>query len=62
MSTTRRRLGTGPTTTPTAPGESAGRRLLPVERADPGALLDVQERAGVEPPAGRRRQLGDGAR
>ncbi|MFI1840440.1 hypothetical protein [Streptomyces olivaceoviridis] len=58
---TRRRLGTGPTTTDPDPTESAGARLLPVERV---AADDDQEHADPRAQAARgpvpgRRPLGE---
>ncbi|MEU9989199.1 hypothetical protein AB0E10_20875 [Streptomyces sp. NPDC048045] len=61
MSTTRRRLGTGPAATPAAsPGIPEG-RLMPVERAD---LTEHQDDVGSTPrnaggPVSRRRPLSD---
>ncbi|MGW3505398.1 hypothetical protein ACWDMY_32705 [Streptomyces globisporus] len=60
MSTTRRALGTGPTTSTRS---TSAPRLLPAERA---ALLDVDERLAVVdehpgPDQKRRRKLGPGA-
>ncbi|MFD5415238.1 hypothetical protein [Streptomyces nojiriensis] len=59
MSTARRRLGTGPSTTRTTPTEGPQPRLLPAERVDPGRLLhDVEHQAVVD--AKGRRTLGPG--
>ncbi|MFD4239847.1 hypothetical protein [Streptomyces sp. NPDC058542] len=60
MSTSRRALGTGPTTTTRA---TLSPRLLPVERA---SLLDVDDDQALvdeqsEPDQKRRRKLGPGA-
>ncbi|MFJ6239789.1 hypothetical protein ACIQH0_37680 [Streptomyces griseus] len=60
MSTPRRALGTGPTTTTRS---TSAPRLLPAERA---ARLDVDEHSAVvdehpEPDQKRRRKLGRGA-
>ncbi|MEV6535938.1 hypothetical protein AB0M86_41295 [Streptomyces sp. NPDC051639] len=58
MSTARRRLGTGPSTTgTTAPGRTAP-RLLPAEQIE-AALLDDVEREAVRDVKGRR-TLGSG--
>ncbi|NEC40140.1 hypothetical protein [Streptomyces rubrogriseus] len=58
MSTARRRLGTGPSATTTSPAGPAP-RLLPVERVEPGRLLeDVEHQAVVEQKG--RRTLGPG--
>ncbi|MFF4756364.1 hypothetical protein ACWD5R_39530 [Streptomyces sp. NPDC002514] len=59
MSTTRRRLGTGPTTSRTTPTTELSLRLLPAERAEPDALLDEAERRGLGGRKGRR-TLGPG--
>ncbi|MEU2441826.1 hypothetical protein ABZ595_37440 [Streptomyces rubradiris] len=65
MSTPRRRLGTGPSTTrstTTEPTEPSP-RLLPVERiaadGEHQEHEDPRARAGVDPVPGRRRPLGD---
>ncbi|MGW1186295.1 hypothetical protein ACWD7Y_32725 [Streptomyces drozdowiczii] len=61
MSTTRRPLGTGPTTTTrstTTPSAFAPRRL-PVERAEPSSLLGDVEHQEVADRKGRR-NLGPG--
>ncbi|MFG3134485.1 hypothetical protein ACGFZU_43275 [Streptomyces tendae] len=54
MSTARRRLGTGPSTTRSTPTADASPRLLPVERTEPGALLGDVEHQDVAVPNGRR--------
>lgn len=54
---TRRPLGTGPTSTRTTPTEAPAPRLLPVERAD---VDEHQEHTDPLPrPAPGRRPLGD---
>jgi hypothetical protein len=58
MSTARRRLGTGPSTTRSTT-TAAAPRLLPVERAEPDALLGEVERQDVTARKGRR-NLGPG--
>ena len=56
MTANRRTLGLGPT--PAADVErTPGRRQLPAESVDPGALLDAPERPAVT----ARRHLGTGA-
>lgn len=61
MSLTRRRLGTGPSTSPTTPAavESAA-RLLPVERIDRTAGRDVDHGQDVPGDRPGRRLLGEG--
>ncbi|MGW1902953.1 hypothetical protein ACWCQB_37555 [Streptomyces hirsutus] len=59
MSTARRRLGTGPSTTRSTPTTDAAPRLLPAERVDPGALLGEVEHQDVADRKGRR-NLGPG--
>ncbi|MGW6569291.1 hypothetical protein [Streptomyces sp. NPDC054975] len=60
MSTMRRPLGTGPTTSTRSTSTEPAPRLLPVERADPAVLLDdVDEHQAVGFP-NRRRTLGTG--
>ncbi|RSS67359.1 hypothetical protein [Streptomyces sp. WAC06128] len=54
MSTPRRHLGTGPSTTRSTPTADASPRLLPVERTDPGALLGEVEHPDVPVRKGRR--------
>lgn len=61
MSTPRRLLGTGPSTTSSTPTQGAGARLLPVEQ-----LVDDEHQEHADPrarqdkgPVPRRRQLGD---
>jgi hypothetical protein len=57
---TRRRLGTGPsTTTRSTPTTDASPRLLPAERVEPGALLGEVEHQDVADRKGRR-NLGPG--
>lgn len=58
---TRRRLGTGPNSTPrSTPTTDTAPRLLPAERVEPGALLGDVERTGLADRKGRR-DLGPGA-
>ncbi|MEW1616494.1 hypothetical protein [Streptomyces sp. NPDC088744] len=52
--TTRRRLGTGPSTARSTPPTDAGPRLLPVERLAPDSLLDGSEHRGPADRMGRR--------
>ncbi|MFI1294155.1 hypothetical protein ACH4VM_38145 [Streptomyces sp. NPDC020792] len=59
MSTLRRALGTGPSTTRSTPTTDTALRLLPVERIEPAALLDDGERPDVAERKGRR-ALGHG--
>jgi len=59
VSTMRRPLGTGPSTTRSTPTTDAVPRLLPVERIEPAALLDDGEHQDVAQPKGRR-TLGPG--
>jgi hypothetical protein len=54
MSTARRRLGTGPSTTRSTPTTDTSPRLLPAERVEPGALLGEVEHRDVAAPKGRR--------
>ncbi|WP_189554828.1 hypothetical protein [Streptomyces lavendofoliae] len=54
MSTTRRRLGTGPSTTRSTEPTDFSPRLLPVERVEPAALLDDGEHQDVAERKGRR--------
>ncbi|MEU4507581.1 hypothetical protein [Streptomyces sp. NPDC024089] len=54
MSTTRRRLGTGPSTSSSTPPVGPAPRLLPAERVEPGQLLDDVERQAVADAKGRR--------
>ncbi|MEV8347152.1 hypothetical protein [Streptomyces niveus] len=62
MSTTRRRLGTGPITPTTDPVTApATPRLLPVERVEREQLADVEHDQAVTAERGRRR-LGSGGR
>lgn len=57
MSTTRRTLGTGPTTTTRSTTTDVALRLLPVERAE---LVDIEHQDVVERKG--RRTLGPGGR
>jgi hypothetical protein len=60
MSTMRRRLGTGPTTTRSTPTTEAAPRLLAAERVEPGSLLgEVQYQDATADRKGRR-TLGPG--
>jgi len=59
MSTTRRRLGTGPATTRSTPTTDTAPRLLAAERVEPGALLGEVEHRDVADRKGRR-NLGPG--
>jgi len=59
MSTARRRLGTGPSTTRSTPTTDTAPRLLAAERVEPGALLGEVEHRDVAAPKGRR-NLGPG--
>lgn len=54
MSTMRRPLGTGPTTTRSTPPDAPAPRLLPAERVEPGALLGDVEHQDVTVRKGRR--------
>ncbi|MCG8971487.1 hypothetical protein [Streptomyces sp. CL12-4] len=54
MSTARRRLGTGPSTTRSTLTTDPSPRLLPVERAESGALLGEAEHQDVAARKGRR--------
>lgn len=58
MSITRRRLGTGPSTTRSMTTDTAP-RLLPAERLEPRTLLKDGEHQDVATPKGRR-NLGPG--
>ncbi|MEU2134916.1 hypothetical protein [Streptomyces sp. NPDC018352] len=60
MSTTRRPLGLGPATSPTASPDRTAQRLLPAERAGGDGLVGVgdEDQAVVEPRG--RRVLGPG--
>lgn len=59
MSTARRRLGTGPSTTRSTPTTDTAPRLLAAERIEPGALLGEVEHQDVAARKGRR-NLGPG--
>jgi hypothetical protein len=59
MSTARRRLGTGPSTTRSTTLTDTSPRLLPVERAEPDAVLEEVERSDAADRKGRR-PLGTG--
>jgi len=62
MSATHRRpLGTGPAVQAAADSPGFGTRRLPIELADPAALLAAPEPDMTERPAPPRRPLGDGA-
>lgn len=54
MSTLRRRLGTGPSTTRSTPSTDTAPRLLPAERVGPDALLGEVERQDLVDRKGRR--------
>ncbi|MCL7370434.1 hypothetical protein [Streptomyces ardesiacus] len=54
MSTTRRQLGTGPSTSRSTEPVTFSPRLLPVERVEPAALLDDGEHQDVAERKGRR--------
>ncbi|MFD8822084.1 hypothetical protein ACFV1C_06970 [Streptomyces sp. NPDC059605] len=54
MTTTRRQLGTGPSTTRSTPTTNSSPRLLPVERVQPAALLEDNEHQDVAERRGRR--------
>ncbi|MFH8582524.1 hypothetical protein [Streptomyces zaomyceticus] len=59
MSTIRRSLGTGPSTTRGTSTTTTAARLLPVERVEPGQLLgNPEQREGIEQQG--RRSLGVG--
>ncbi|WP_327419704.1 hypothetical protein [Streptomyces sp. NBC_01233] len=60
MSTTRRPLGLGPATSPTASSDHTVQRLLPAERGGGDVLVDVvgEDQAVVQPRG--RRVLGPG--
>ncbi|MCQ8195437.1 hypothetical protein [Streptomyces rugosispiralis] len=60
MTTTRRPLGTGPSTTPSSPAGTAGGRRLVAERVELQELLEDPEPGEVEQRS-RRRPLGKGA-
>jgi hypothetical protein len=60
MSTARRQLGTGPSTTRSTPTTDTAPRLLPVERVEPGALLGEVEHQDVTADRKGRRNLGPG--
>ncbi|MET7853644.1 hypothetical protein AB0D78_44820 [Streptomyces avermitilis] len=59
MSTTRRRLGTGPNTTTSTLTTDTGPRLLPAERVAPDAFLGEAEHQDLAGRKGRR-NLGSG--
>lgn len=59
MSTERRRLGTGPSTTRSTTLTDTSPRLLPVERAEPGAVFKEVEPSDAADRNGRR-TLGSG--
>lgn len=59
MSTMRRRLGTGPSTTKSTPTTDTTPRLLPIERAEPDTPLEKIERPDVDARKDRR-NLGPG--
>ncbi|MGC4986667.1 hypothetical protein ACLQ18_39760 [Streptomyces sp. DT193] len=59
MSTTRRRLGTGPNASRSAPTANTSPRLLPAERVGQEALLEEVEHQDVVDQKGRR-NLGPG--
>lgn len=59
MSTMRRRLGTGPTTTRSTPTTDPAPRLLAAERLEQGALLGEVDHQDVAARKGRR-NLGPG--
>jgi hypothetical protein len=54
MSTMRRRLGSGPSTTRSTTTTDTGPRLLPAERVEPTALLGEVEHQDVTDQKGRR--------
>jgi hypothetical protein len=58
--TTRRPLGTGPTAPADHSAGRPGRRLLPVERAESGVLLEDGGDYDQEPGQPVRRRLGTG--
>ncbi|MFF5977193.1 hypothetical protein ACFY7C_37475 [Streptomyces sp. NPDC012769] len=60
MSTMRRPLGTGPTTSTRTTTTSTAPRLLPVERAEPSALEDAADDDQEQAEPKRRRTLGTG--
>ncbi|MEU2735908.1 hypothetical protein ABZ656_10830 [Streptomyces sp. NPDC007095] len=57
MSTERRRLGTGPSTTSSMPPADDSPRLLPIERADLAALLRPPDLNELGPTRPMRRPL-----
>jgi hypothetical protein len=59
VSSTRRQLGTGPSTARSTEPTDFSPRLLPVERLEPAALLDDGEHQDVAERRGRR-TLGPG--
>ncbi|MFE2972241.1 hypothetical protein ACFXKC_53585 [Streptomyces sp. NPDC059340] len=59
MSTTRRRLGTGPSTTTSTPTTDTSPRLLAAERFEPDALEEEAEHQDLTGRKGRR-NLGTG--
>lgn len=59
MSTTRRRLGTGPSTTKSTSSADSAPRLLPAERLRPEQRLDDYEHQAAPDPKDRR-TLGPG--
>ncbi|MFH8760267.1 hypothetical protein [Streptomyces atroolivaceus] len=60
MSTTRRRLGTGPSTTRNTPPADSAPRLLPAERLGLEQRLDDDEHQAVAAEPKGRRALGPG--
>lgn len=60
MSTTRRPLGTGPTTSTRTSTTTSPPRLLPAERAEPDALLEDVADEHQAVPKLHRRSLGTG--
>jgi hypothetical protein len=60
MSTMRRPLGTGPSTSTRSTATSSAPRLLPVERAELGALLGDVDKHQEHADAKGRRLLGTG--
>lgn len=60
MSTARRQLGTGPSTTRSTPTTDTSPRLLPAERIEPDALLGEVEHQDVAADRKGRRNLGPG--
>lgn len=61
MSTSRRRLGTGPVTTRSTLSAESAPRLLAAERVGPDVLLEEAEHQGVTADWKGRRPLGSGA-